>query len=467
MRPSDVTPKSVYLRRREFLKVGAGSALALSLPAFARAKVEHGPKLAGVTVNPAFALAEEKKNSFEDITTYNNFYELGMDKSDPSENAAKLQTRPWTLSVEGEVGKPRKWDIEEILKAFPVEERVYRLRCVEAWSMIIPWVGFPLADLLKRFEPKSTAKFVQFLTLADRNQMPVEDPFDFGGQFSTVLLCEGKTSVSSAARIGVGIRAAADGDQRDRAWGVRLDSLLRVTGPIAADLVELTSQRGAVTGVGRHHRAHLAVATGRAENGQRLVRRPAGRAAIPRERDLPFVPRQPGRFPVGQRRQGHLLQLVSQLFAVAFNGRLLIGGDWHRENVGGETHDPRAAVGVRGTNREPLARQAGLLSQPRRHFVDNQGRDAAVVHRDQDRRTLPGTANGQALGPKPLFDPFRLRFAHGVTGQADRVVRRDIHSRDANPESDVCSCDNTAMKDQRQKADKAEGTGKHVAIVGE
>jgi methionine sulfoxide reductase catalytic subunit len=171
MRPSDVTPKSVYLRRREFLKLGAGSALALSLPAYARAKVEHGPKLAGVTVNPAFALPEEKKNSFEDITTYNNFYELGTDKSDPSENAAKLQTRPWTLSVEGEVGKPKKWDIEELLKAFPVEERVYRLRCVEAWSMVIPWDGFPLADFLKRHEPTSRAKYVAFETVV-QSQMP-------------------------------------------------------------------------------------------------------------------------------------------------------------------------------------------------------------------------------------------------------------------------------------------------------
>src|SRR5882762_2466784 len=151
MRRSDITPKSVYLRRREFLKLGAGSALALSLP--------------------AFALPEEKKNSFEDITTYNNFYELGTDKSDPSENAAKLQTRPWTLSVEGEVGKPKKWDIEEILKAFPVEERVYRLRCVEAWSMVIPWDGFPLADFLKKHEPTSRAKYVAFETVV-QPQMP-------------------------------------------------------------------------------------------------------------------------------------------------------------------------------------------------------------------------------------------------------------------------------------------------------
>ena len=171
MRPSEITPKWLYLRRREFLKLGAGSALALSLPAFGRTRVAHGPKLPGVTPNPSFALAEEKKNSFEDITTYNNFYELGTDKSDPSENAAKLQTRPWTLSVEGEVGKPKKWDIEEILKAFPIEERVYRLRCVEAWSMVIPWDGFPLADFLKRHEPTSRAKYVAFESVV-QPQMP-------------------------------------------------------------------------------------------------------------------------------------------------------------------------------------------------------------------------------------------------------------------------------------------------------
>jgi len=171
MRSSEITPKSLYLRRREFLKLGAGSAVALSLPAFARAKVEHGPKLAGVTPNPKFTLPDEKKNSFEDITTYNNFYELGTDKSDPSENASKLQTRPWTLSVEGEVAKPKKWDIDEILKTFPIEERVYRLRCVEAWSMVVPWDGFPLADFLKKHEPTSRAKYVAFETVV-QPQLP-------------------------------------------------------------------------------------------------------------------------------------------------------------------------------------------------------------------------------------------------------------------------------------------------------
>ncbi len=154
-----VTPKSLYLRRREFLKLGAGSAL-LARAAFART-VQHGPKIAAKP-NPAYADAGEKPTPFDDITTYNNFYELGTDKGDPSANASALKTRPWTVEVVGEAGKPKKWDIDELLKAFPVEERVYRLRCVEAWSMVIPWDGFPLGELLKKAEPTSRAKYVAF-----------------------------------------------------------------------------------------------------------------------------------------------------------------------------------------------------------------------------------------------------------------------------------------------------------------
>ncbi|TMA20422.1 MAG: protein-methionine-sulfoxide reductase catalytic subunit MsrP [Deltaproteobacteria bacterium] len=159
-----ITPKSLYLRRRDFLKLGAGATLLGSAAALARTKVDHGPKLAGVKPNPKYAV-DEKLTPFEDITTYNNFYELGTDKGDPSENAATLKTRPWTVEVTGEVGKPKKWDIDEILKAFPAEERIYRLRCVEAWSMVIPWDGFPLADFLKKHEPTSRAKYVAFETV--------------------------------------------------------------------------------------------------------------------------------------------------------------------------------------------------------------------------------------------------------------------------------------------------------------
>jgi DMSO/TMAO reductase YedYZ molybdopterin-dependent catalytic subunit len=114
----------------------------------------------------------EKQASFKDITTYNNFYEFGTDKGDPAVNAHTLKTSPWSVEITGECGKPGTLSLEDILKPHALEERVYRHRCVEAWSMVIPWVGFPLADLLQRFEPTSKAKYVQFFTLADKQQMP-------------------------------------------------------------------------------------------------------------------------------------------------------------------------------------------------------------------------------------------------------------------------------------------------------
>jgi sulfoxide reductase catalytic subunit YedY len=122
----------------------------------------------------------EKQNSFKDITTYNNFYELGVDKGDPAQNAKYLTTRPWTVAVEGEVKKAKTFDIEEIMKLAPLEERVYRLRCVEAWSMVIPWVGFPLSALIKQVEPTNNAKFIQFVTLQDPKRMPGQNPGIFG-----------------------------------------------------------------------------------------------------------------------------------------------------------------------------------------------------------------------------------------------------------------------------------------------
>ena len=114
----------------------------------------------------------EKLNSFKDITTYNNFYELGTDKGDPAENAKYLTTRPWTVAVEGEVKKPKTYDIDALMKVAPLEERIYRLRCVEAWSMVIPWVGFPLSALVKLAEPTGNAKYIQFITLQDPKRMP-------------------------------------------------------------------------------------------------------------------------------------------------------------------------------------------------------------------------------------------------------------------------------------------------------
>jgi sulfoxide reductase catalytic subunit YedY len=120
----------------------------------------------------AGAMTMEKPTSYQDITSYNNFYEFGTDKSDPSHSAHALKTRPWTVAVEGEVKKPRTFDIDELLKLQPMEDRVYRLRCVEGWSMVIPWVGYSLSELIKRVEPTGNAKYVQFITLADKAQMP-------------------------------------------------------------------------------------------------------------------------------------------------------------------------------------------------------------------------------------------------------------------------------------------------------
>jgi methionine sulfoxide reductase catalytic subunit len=114
----------------------------------------------------------DKLTRFEDASTYNNFYEFGTDKSDPAQNASTLRPRPWTVSVEGLVNKPQRFDLDSLLKLAPMEERIYRLRCVEGWSMVIPWVGWPLAELLKRVEPQGSAKYVEFISLADPKQMP-------------------------------------------------------------------------------------------------------------------------------------------------------------------------------------------------------------------------------------------------------------------------------------------------------
>ena len=176
---SEITPLAVYQTRREVLgKLAAGLA-GTSLAAWA-ARSAHAqtvrPGKLSVLNNSrsavAGALTMEKPTPYADITSYNNFYEFGTDKADPAQYASSLKTRPWSVSVEGEVRKPRTFDIEDLLKLSALEERVYRMRCVEGWSMVIPWVGFSLSELIKRVEPTGNAKFVEFVTLADRNQMP-------------------------------------------------------------------------------------------------------------------------------------------------------------------------------------------------------------------------------------------------------------------------------------------------------
>jgi sulfoxide reductase catalytic subunit YedY len=172
IKPSEITPESVFLNRRTLLQgaIAAGLLPSALRPAAAANLPANGDF--GELADWPGSSAKEKPNSWEDITTYNNYYEFGTGKSDPSQNAHTLKTKPWSVQVTGEASKLGTYTLEDILAPHTLEDRVYRLRCVEAWSMVVPWVGFPMGDLLKRFEPTSRAKYVQFFTLADRDQMP-------------------------------------------------------------------------------------------------------------------------------------------------------------------------------------------------------------------------------------------------------------------------------------------------------
>lgn len=176
---SDITPQDIYEGRRTMLRhMAAGAAGAVLAGWAARdalAQTQRPGKLAalpGARSAVPGALTMEKLTAYADVASYNNFYEFGTDKADPARAAGSLKTRPWTVSVEGEVKKPKVFDLDELLKLAPMEERIYRLRCVEGWSMVIPWVGYSLAELIRRVEPTGNARFVEFVTLADRSQMP-------------------------------------------------------------------------------------------------------------------------------------------------------------------------------------------------------------------------------------------------------------------------------------------------------
>ncbi len=174
---SDITPKEVYLNRRKFLATAAvaGGAmlagrkmwdiLSPDLTAYAATT-----PLTGLVKSP-FSTTE-KQNTYREVTTYNNFYEFGSDKSDPAKNSGNFRTSPWTVSVEGEVARPRKFTMDELMKLAPLEERIYRHRCVEAWSIVVPWIGYSFSALAKLVQPKSTAKFVAFQSFYDPQQMP-------------------------------------------------------------------------------------------------------------------------------------------------------------------------------------------------------------------------------------------------------------------------------------------------------
>ena len=156
---SDVTPRHLWLNRRALL--GGAAGLAVAGPALARIEAARSP-----------LSTDAAPNTLEEITTYNNFYEFGTDKSDPSRNAGSLKTDPWSVKIDGMVNRPGTWALDDILKGVALEERIYRFRCVEAWSMVIPWIGFPLATLLDRAGVHAGAKYVAFETLLDPAQMP-------------------------------------------------------------------------------------------------------------------------------------------------------------------------------------------------------------------------------------------------------------------------------------------------------
>lgn len=179
IRPSEITSKENYLNRREFIRtsgIAAGSILggsvaAASLPQESRAKLPD--------VRPSEFSTDEKQNSYADVTTYNNYYEFGTAKEDPSQNSGEFEARPWSIEVAGHAEKVGTFHLEDIISPHVLEERIYRLRCVEAWSMVIPWVGISLADVVKQFQPTSNARYVVFETLLDPRRMP--------GQRSRVL----------------------------------------------------------------------------------------------------------------------------------------------------------------------------------------------------------------------------------------------------------------------------------------
>jgi sulfoxide reductase catalytic subunit YedY len=178
-RPSEITPREIYLNRRELLRAAAmaggltvaGPALAASLPEGRRAKLAE--------IGKSQYSTDETLNSYADITSYNNYYEFGTTKADPQRNAQDFEPRPWTIKVSGHAEKTGVFDLEDFVKPYALEERIYRLRCVERWSMVIPWVGIPLADIVRELKPLSNARYLGFETLLDPEQMP--------GQRSRVL----------------------------------------------------------------------------------------------------------------------------------------------------------------------------------------------------------------------------------------------------------------------------------------
>ena len=167
---SDITPESVFLNRRDLIKASTGGAAAALGLSAARSGLASEPAELSFKSDTEDALLEEL-TPYDDVTSYNNFYEFGTDKSDPVQHAHAMTTDPWSIKIGGLVNQPGELHLEDILRGFDLEERIYRFRCVEAWSMVVPWVGFPLAELLQRFDPKPEGRFVEFKTLYRRSEM--------------------------------------------------------------------------------------------------------------------------------------------------------------------------------------------------------------------------------------------------------------------------------------------------------
>ncbi|OFW07903.1 MAG: mononuclear molybdenum enzyme YedY [Acidobacteria bacterium RIFCSPLOWO2_02_FULL_67_36] len=180
--PSEITDERLYVRRREFMRLAGAAAVATAAAplvacgseAATEAPAPGGPveqsPLAGY--KPRVVTTDEKLNTFQEITGYNNFYEFGLDKDDPQRYAGRMKTSPWTVKIDGLCNKPADYHLEDLIRPHALEERIYRLRCVEAWSMVVPWIGIPLGEVIKRAEPASKATFVEFTTLLRPSEMP-------------------------------------------------------------------------------------------------------------------------------------------------------------------------------------------------------------------------------------------------------------------------------------------------------
>ena len=169
---SDITPQAVFENRRTLIKAAAAGTFGAALaPWFSREALAANPEKLSAALNSTYS-SKDELTPYKYVTSYNNFYEFGTDKADPAEYAHTLQTRPWSISIEGLVKKPLTLDIDTLLKLAPMEERIYRMRCVEGWSMVIPWDGYSLSKLISKVEPLGSAKYVEFISLADKKQMP-------------------------------------------------------------------------------------------------------------------------------------------------------------------------------------------------------------------------------------------------------------------------------------------------------